>query len=363
MPPDMTPPPEGPELRDDSSDAYDYELPPELVAQAPPEARDGSRLLVLDRAGSQISARRFLDLPDLLREDDILVVNDTRVVPARIHGARDATGGRAEALILETLSDGLLRVLLRTRGSPRAGESFAFAAGRLRLEFRERCGDGTAILRSDLCEADLRTLLDAHGRAPLPPYVRRREDDPRDSEDRIRYQTVFARNPGAVAAPTAGLHFTEDLLSRLRSRGIRHATVTLHVGLGTWKPLAEGSLDRHVMHAEAFRVPPETADLVNAARRRGGRVVAVGTTSVRALESATSDAGVEARSGETRIFIRPPWRFRAVDALVTNFHMPRTSLLVLVAAFAGRDLVLRAYRHAIAERFRLLSWGDAMLIL
>jgi S-adenosylmethionine:tRNA ribosyltransferase-isomerase len=352
----------GPRLSD-----FDYRLPPERIAQEPVRPRDASRLMVLDRAGGGVRHRRFCDLPDLLAPDDLVVLNDTRVIPAAFTAQR-VSGGRIEGCFLRDLGEGTWEVLLSGRGRLREGEALDLAAesggpaGRLTLLGRGEAGvwhvrppPGT----------DTMALLWRVGRPPLPPYIRRRGADPaRRRADRDDYQTIYARHDGAVAAPTAGLHFTPAVLDALAARNIERTFITLHVGLGTFQPMRSERLAEHRMHAEAFEVSAEAAAKVAAARVRGGRVVAVGTTTVRAMESAATGArGVEAGAGWTDLFIRPPFEFRVADALVTNFHLPRTTLLAMVCAFAGRERVLAAYEEAIREGYRFYSYGDAMLIL
>ena len=336
---------------------YDFALPPELVAQEPLAERDAARLLVLDRAQDALSHRSVRELPELLRAGDLLVRNATRVEPARLRG-RKASGGAAEALLLGPGERaGEWRALVRARAL-RVGSKLRFARGELALEAEVAAlgGDGSALL---VFAPD--ASPHALGEAPLPPYIRRPE--PR-AEDAERYQTVFARVPGAVAAPTAGLHLTHALLAALERAGVASAEVVLHVGPGTFRPLREADLAAGRLHAERFELPPETAAAVSAARRRGGRVVALGTTSARVLEScAREDGSVAAAQGETELFLRPGHPFRAVDALLTNFHLPRSSLLLLAAAFAGRERVLGAYASAIAARYRFYSYGDAMLVI
>jgi S-adenosylmethionine:tRNA ribosyltransferase-isomerase len=331
-----------------SASDFDYTLPDELVAQEPLPRRSASRLLHLPRTGAP-EHRSFAEFPDLLRSGDLLVLNETRVIPARLV-LRRATGGAVEALLVRPEGPGW-RALVRPARRLRAGESLtggggAFTARVLRLE-----AGGAAVL--ELGGLPVPDVLDRHGRVPLPPYVRR-EATP---EDRDRYQTVYARVPGAVAAPTAGLHFDADTLARIEARGVETARLVLHVGPGTFRPLPDGPLDAHRLEAERFDVPDAVRARVLATRAGGGRVVAVGTTVVRALES---DAA--GRSGETDLFIRPPYAFRAVDCLLTNFHLPRSSLLCLVAAFAGTERVLAAYRAAVRLRYRFYSYGDATFL-
>jgi S-adenosylmethionine:tRNA ribosyltransferase-isomerase len=348
---------------------FDYELPPERIAQEAVEPRDAARLLVLDRDSSTRSHRRVRELPELLDPGDLVVVNDTRVIPARLI-ARKPTGGRVELLLLERVArSGPHRerwtALIGASRVPRAGSRLACGAGlEARVEATPAEGGGHAVVELH-GEPDVWSRLEQHGLVPLPPYISREEDDPRSERDRLRYQTVFAGDPGAVAAPTAGLHFTEALLDRLETRDIARARITLHVGAGTFRPVREPTTDRIRLHEERFRVPEETAAAIAETRRRGGRVVAVGTTVTRALESRPSGAAgaPEPGEGRTDLFIAPGYRFRFVDVLLTNFHLPRSTLLMLVAAFAGRERVLEAYSEAVAVGYRFYSYGDAMLIL
>lgn len=356
--------------RDDHLSSYDYDLPGELIAREPLPARDASRLMVLRRATESIEHRQFAELPELLAAGDLLVVNKTRVIPARLHGVRRRTGGRWEGLFLGVAADGGWRLLGQTRGKlqpgewidlrPAAGPAAGDPALRFGLQLVEREGEGlwrAAPERPD----DPLAVLTLFGTVPLPPYIGRNVASPLDWE---RYQTTYAEAPGAVAAPTAGLHFTPQVFERCRARGIETAGVVLHVGVGTFRPISVERLSDHQMHAEWCELPPATVESIDRTRRRGGRVVAVGTTTVRTLESAAAPTGeVQAFRGETDLFIRPPYVFRAVDALVTNFHLPRSSLLVLVSALAGREFMLRAYREAVAQRYRFYSYGDAMLIV
>ncbi|HEY2147094.1 MAG TPA: tRNA preQ1(34) S-adenosylmethionine ribosyltransferase-isomerase QueA [Pirellulales bacterium] len=344
-------------------DAYDYELPRELIAQEPLANRADARLLIVDRAGGSIEHSYIRELPQILRSGDLLILNDTRVVPARLVGYRTATGGHWEGLFLRSDDDGLWRLLARSRGKIAIGETIILvnAAGQddVRLRLVERLEGGVRLMHAETDESAF-ALLDRLGRVPLPPYIRGGEMLPTDRE---RYQTVFAREPGAVAAPTAGLHFTTDLLRRLETSGIGHAFVTLHVGLDTFRPLTAERLADHAMHSEWGHLDGPTVDRIQACRHRGGRVVAVGTTAVRVLESAAAGGTIGAWSGWTNLFIRPPYQFRAVDAMLTNFHLPRTTLLVLVRAFGGDELIRRAYEEAIRQQYRFYSYGDAMLVL
>ena len=336
---------------------YDFELPHELIAQAPLARRDASRLMVIDRAKQAIAHRSFTDLPALLNEGDLLVVNRSKVVKARLLGTRDGSGAPAEIFLLSALGDGRYEAMVSPGGKLKPGRTVTFAPG-FTAEIIAVTERRTRIvqLRAD---AGIDAAIDAHGHIPLPPYIERGDD----ASDIDRYQTVYAREAGSVAAPTAGLHFTPELLSAIDARGVQRAEVVLHVGAGTFKPVETDDPANHLMHEERYTVPPETADAFARTRASGGRVWAVGTTSVRTLESAYDNGTLRTGDGETRIFIRPPQQPRAVDALVTNFHLPRSTLLMLVAAFAGYDLTMRAYREAIAERYRFYSYGDAMVII
>jgi len=347
------------------TDSYDYELPPELIAQEPLPKRDQGRLLVVDRARQCFRDLKVTDLAELLAPGDLLVFNDTRVIKARLEASRPDTGGRVEVLFVE-VGDGAATALLRARGQLAPGVKLvAGGDSPIELVLGEPLGEGAWRLVTGRPAAEVLGVLDRLGRVPLPPYIKRaRGADARDRTDEERYQTVLASRPGAVAAPTAGLHFSPELLARLEAGGVRRACVTLHVGPGTFRPVTAADLRDHVMHSERFEVSEECAAAARRARADGRRVVAVGTTSVRALESAAGAQGeVAAASGPTRLFLHPPSELRAVDALVTNFHAPRSTLLMLVAAFAGRELILKAYAHAIAARYRMLSYGDAMVIV
>ena len=342
---------------------YDYELPRHLIAQSPAICRTDARLLVVDRARNSLENKHVRDLPEFLRPDDCLVVNDTRVVPARLVGYRNRTGGRWEGLFLEADAGGLWRLMCRTRGKLASGETITLinATGQhdTQLQLGTKQPDGTWIARPQPDEEAF-GLLDRVGRVPLPPYIRKSE---MVEADRKQYQTVYARAPGAVAAPTAGLHFTGPLLSRLQQQGVKVCRLTLHVGPGTFRPITTGSLADHRMHSEWGSIATECVEQITGCRERGGRVVAVGTTSVRLLETAAAGGKLESFSGKTDLFIRPPYEFRSVDALLTNFHLPRTTLLVLVRTFGGDELVRRAYEEAIREEYRFYSYGDAMLIV
>jgi len=345
---------------------FDYDLPLELIAQEPPERRDGARMMVLDRAARTIAHRTFADLPAYLRANDLLVVNDTRVIPARLFGrkAKAGTGGKVEFLLLEELSPGVWDALMRSRRRPKVGEQVILDEDLAVATVLEDGELGRVKVRVE-SEMPWLEVLDRIGQTPLPPYILRKETTPeRRTADKLRYQTVYATVPGSVAAPTAGLHFTPALLARLRTRGIRVATVTLHVGIGTFRPVAVETVEEHKMDFERWQIPEETAAKIAAAKAAGGRTVAVGTTSVRTLESAAArPEGFGAGQGRTDLFIYPPYDFRVVDALVTNFHLPKSTLIMMISAFAGREFVREAYAEAIRERYRFFSYGDCMLIL
>jgi S-adenosylmethionine:tRNA ribosyltransferase-isomerase len=340
---------------------FDYALPAELLADRPAERRDASRLLVLHRATGSLEDRTFADLVKYLRPGDALVINDTRVFPARLLG-RKPTGARAEVLLLRPLSDEdggrCWQALVRPGGKLKPGRVLQ-VSGDFRVLVEDSFEDGSRRVVLD-GEGDPWTLIERHGQVPLPPYI----DRPGDAEDRERYQTVYARERGSVAAPTAGLHFTPALLEQVEDGGVRVVPITLHVGVGTFRPVAAERLADHRMHPERYAVSRAAVDVLNRVREDGGRIWAVGTTSARTLETVT-DARGEYRpgSGWTDLFIYPPYRFRGVDGLLTNFHLPRSSLLMLVAAFAGSDVVQEAYRHAIDRRYRFYSYGDAMLVV
>jgi len=334
-----------------SIDDFDYELPSDLIAQYPSETRSGSRLLC---AGASVADRRFFELPQLLAPGDLLVFNDTRVIKARLAGEK-ASGGRVEVLIERALSGHEALAQVRASKPPRTGSAMRLADS---IEVRVMAREGEFYRLRFPESAAVSELLERHGDVPLPPYISRA---PR-AEDERRYQTVYARAPGAVAAPTAGLHFDEPLLAALRGRGIDVAYVTLHVGAGTFQPVRVKTLAEHRMHAERYEIPAATVAAIEAARKRGGKVIAVGTTTVRCLEASASHCAPVAGAAETDLFITPGFEFQVVDRLVTNFHLPKSTLLVLVSAFAGIDSIRQAYAHAIEKRYRFYSYGDAMLV-
>lgn len=336
---------------------FDYDLPPDLIAQAPAESRDGSRLLVLERANGQVEDRTFANLPRLLRAGDCVVVNDSRVIPARVL-AEDDAGRPVELLFVQPLNDSAWRALVRPGRRCRPGAHLRASGVRLRVMAADP--DGTRVIARE--NGTISALLETHGLPPLPPYIARHAKP--TPEDWERYQTVYAATPGSVAAPTAGLHFTTAMLEALRAAGIEIHMVTLHVGPATFRPVTASTVEAHRIPGERATLSEATAQAVDRARGMGRRVVAVGTTTVRVLESAAAATGrVRPLDGTAELTIRPGHRFRVVDTLLTNFHLPRSSLLLLVAAFAGRERILDAYRHAVAERYRFYSYGDAMLIV
>jgi S-adenosylmethionine:tRNA ribosyltransferase-isomerase len=343
---------------------FDFDLPPDRIAQEPVEPRDASRLMVVDRAGGTWSHRVFRELPDLLDPGDLLVRNASKVIPARLVGRRLATGGAWEGLFLRSRDDGGWAVLASTRGRPRPGEQVEVGRG-LRLALVERIGGGEWAVRpvsdpSGSVDEPAHAILARHGEIPLPPYIRKGRAGP---GDRDRYQTTYARSPGSVAAPTAGLHFTDDVFRRLERRGVTWADLTLHVGPGTFRPIQTQRIEDHALHSEWAELGAETAETIRTRREAGGRIIAVGTTSARVLEqSALATGRVGPFRGETALYLRPGHEFLTIDGLLTNFHLPRSSLLVLVAAWAGLELTRAVYGEAIRERYRFYSYGDAMLI-
>ena len=342
----------------DRTSDYDFDLPDALVAQAPLPRRDASRLMVVDRAAGTIAHRTFAELADLVPGGDALVVNATRVFRARLLGTR-ASGAPAAVLLLRRAGDAdTFEAMVQPGAKLKPGRRVTVAPD-LAVEVLEATARGTRLVRL-LTEGDPLLAVERHGHVPLPPYIQRADD----ADDASRYQTVYARDAGSVAAPTAGLHFTPELLARLHGNGVRRVEVTLHVGVGTFKPIDVEDPAKHVMHEEWYDVPADAAEAVNATRAAGAHVWAVGTTSARTLESAADpDGHVRAESRDTALFIRPGYAFRAVDRLVTNFHLPRSTLVMLVAAFAGYELTMHAYREAVRERYRFYSYGDAMVIL
>ena len=353
---------------------FDYPLPAELIAQTPPAVRGTSRMMVLDRAKDTIEHRAIADIGNYLRPGDLLVLNDTRVFPARVLGAWEDTAGAAELLLTDPIEPERIEAgmhvsrwmcLCRSGRRARAGHAIRLAQGHLRAEVLATGEEGRADCRL-VAAAPLMDVLAAHGLTPVPPYIHR---DPNDADaarlDRERYQTIYAREIGAVAAPTAGLHFTEAIFAALEAKGVRRAFVTLHVGPGTFRPVKAERVEEHRMDAERFHVPTATAEAIAQTRAAGGRVIAVGSTSVRTLETVAQANGgrIVPCSGSSAIFIHPPYRFLAVDAMLTNFHLPQSTLIMMVAALAGRERILAAYREAVRLRYRFFSYGDCMLIL
>jgi len=338
------------------SDFY-YDLPEELIAQTPIEPRNASRMMCVDRSTGAITHDHFYNLCDHLKEGDLLVMNDSRVIPARLYGEKIDNGTFIEFLLLEQKGDKLWEIICRPGKKAKVGTRFSFGGGRLIAEVIEVRDDGNRIVKFE-CEGNFFTALEDVGQMPLPPYITAK------LEDKERYQTVYSRELGSAAAPTAGLHFTPELLDELHSRGIKTAFVTLHVGLGTFRPVKEENVLDHKMHSEHYFLPEETAALINETKAKGGRVIAVGTTSCRTLESVAGLCGdIEASEGYTDIFIYPGYEFKCIDGLITNFHLPESTLIMLVSAFMGYDNTMNAYRTAVEERYRFFSFGDSMLIL
>ena len=335
------------------SDFY-FDLPKELIAQTPIEPRNASRLLTLDRKSGKVAHRMFTDLYTLLRPGDLLVLNDSRVLPARIIGVSEKTGSPMEFLLLEQKRHDEWEVLVRPGKRAKIGAMFSFGEGKLRAEVLEILEGGNRLVRFSYADGSFYTNLEQVGQMPLPPYITEKLEDPE------RYQTVYSKELGSAAAPTAGLHFTEQMLEDLRAKGIKTAFVTLHVGLGTFRPVKEDDINDHKMHSEHIFLPQQTADMINETKQNGGRVIAVGTTSCRTLE-AVGQMGLplKAYEGYTEIFLYPGKEFTVIDGLITNFHLPESTLIMLVAAFAGRDQVLAAYKEAVEQKYRFFSFGDA----
>lgn len=335
---------------------FDYYLPKELIAQDPLEDRSSSRLLVLDRATGEIEHKRFTDIIDYLNPGDCLVINDTKVIPARLYGTRENTGALIEILLLKRRAGDIWECLVRPGKKARPGTVIVFGEGLLKGEITEIIEDGNRLIHFEY-EGIFEELLDKLGQMPLPPYITH------ELKDKNRYQTVYAKHDGSAAAPTAGLHFTEELLERIEAKGVKLARVTLHVGLGTFRPVKVENIKEHRMHSEFFCIEKEQADIINSSKAAGGRVICVGTTSCRTVESAASEDGyIPAASGDTEIFIYPGYRFKALDCLITNFHLPESTLLMLVSALAGKDKIMYAYAEAVKEGYRFFSFGDAMFI-
>lgn len=335
---------------------FDYDLPQELIAQTPLEKRDHSRLLVLNRKNGEIEHRHFYDIVDLLRPNDLLVVNDSKVIPARIFGTRAGTGGVVEVLLLKALEENVWEVLVKPGKKARVGQVLEFSEG-MTGTVLDLLEDGKRKIRFEHQASTIYEVLDRIGKMPLPPYITEQ------LKDQGRYQTVYARELGSAAAPTAGLHFTEEIMDRIREKGVKIAPVTLHVGLGTFRPVKETEITKHIMHSEYFSVPESTIELVQETKKNGGRVISVGTTATRTLESAfDKELNCVRMSGDTDIFIYPGYEFKVIDGLITNFHLPKSTLLMLVSALAGKESILNAYHTAVEERYRFFSFGDAMFI-
>lgn len=336
-----------------------YELPPELIAQDPLSDRSASRLMVMDRAAKRLEHKVFRDITDYLKPGDCLVINDTKVIPARLVGEKTDTGAAIEVLLLKRKEDlkDVWEVLVKPGRKAKPGTKISFGGGKLTAEVTDIVEDGNRLIRF-IYDGIFEEILDELGQMPLPPYITHK------LQDKNRYQTVYAKHDGSAAAPTAGLHFTNELLERIKNMGVEIATVTLHVGLGTFRPVKVENIQEHHMHSEFYMISQESADKINVAKEKGGRIICVGTTSCRTIESAASEDGkLAACSGRTEIFIYPGYTFKILDALITNFHLPESTLLMLVSALAGRENVLEAYKAAIKEKYRFFSFGDAMLII
>ena len=334
-----------------------YDLPEELIAQDPLEDRTASRLLVLNRETGAIEHKIFSDVIDYLNEGDCLVINNTRVIPARLIGEKEGTGGKVEVLLLKRRANDVWETLVKPGKKLRPGARVTFGDGRLKAEILEIAEQGNRLVRF-YYEGIFEEILDSLGEMPLPPYITHK------LEDKEMYQTVYAKYDGSAAAPTAGLHFTKELLSKIEEKGIKIASITLHVGLGTFRPVKVDDVNHHHMHTEWYEVNAEAADIINETKRNGGRVVCVGTTSCRTIESVADENGyMKAKTGETDIFIYPGYKFKVMDGLITNFHLPESTLVMLVSAFAGKENVLSAYETAVKERYRFFSFGDAMILI
>lgn len=335
---------------------FNYDLPEELIAQDPLEDRSSSRLMVLHKDTGRIEHKTFRDIIDYLNPGDCLVINDTKVIPARLMGIKEDTGAAIEVLLLKRNADDVWECLVKPGKKARTGARIVFGEGLLVGEIVDVIEDGNRMIKFHY-EGIFEEILDKLGQMPLPPYITHK------LQDKNRYQTVYARNEGSAAAPTAGLHFTKELLEKIKEKGVNVVSITLHVGLGTFRPVKVDKIEEHHMHTETFNISKEAADTINRARAAGGRVIAVGTTSCRTLESAAADDGtIPARSGDTDIFIYPGYKFKAIDCLITNFHLPESTLIMLVSALAGRDNIMNAYETAVKERYRFFSFGDAMFI-
>lgn len=335
---------------------YDYELPQELIAQTPLSDRSASKLMVLDRENKTISHKHFYDIVDYLEEGDCLVLNDTKVIPARLYGEKEGTGGHIEIVLLKRLSDTQWEVMTRPGKKMKPGARVVFGNGELKCSVECVTEGGLRIVNFEF-DGIFEEVLDKLGQMPLPPYITEK------LEDKNRYQTVYAKNSGSAAAPTAGLHFTKELLQKIRDKGVKIAYLTLHVGLGTFRPVKVEDITTHKMHSEFYQISKETADVINSTKQQGGRIISVGTTSTRTLETVADENGlIRETSGWTDIFIYPGYKFKIVDCLITNFHLPESTLLMLVSALYDREEVLKAYSEAVKHRYRFFSFGDAMFI-
>lgn len=335
---------------------FDYYLPKELIAQHPLEKRDESRLMIVDRKSGDIEHKVFKNIMEYLKEEDCLVLNNTRVLPARLIGEKEGTGGKMEFLLLKRIDAGLWETLVKPGKRAKIGSRFVFGNGELKAQVKDIGEDGSRIVEFEY-EGIFEEVLDKLGQMPLPPYITE------TLEDKERYQTVYSKESGSAAAPTAGLHFTEELLEKIKDKGIKIAFVTLHVGLGTFRPVKVDVIEEHHMHSEYYTMSKETAELINETKDKGGRIIAVGTTSCRTLETIADEKGrVREQSGWTDIFMYPGYEFKIVDALITNFHLPQSTLLMLVSAFSKREIIMRAYEEAVKEKYRFFSFGDAMFL-
>ena len=333
-----------------------YDLPQELIAQTPLKDRTASKLLVMDKESGEVEHKHFRDILDYLRKGDCLVMNNTRVIPARLYGAKERSGGKIEFLLLKRIDLDTWEVILKPGKKAKPGSRFEFGNGLLRAEVIEIIEDGKRIVKFEY-DGVWEEILDKLGEMPLPPYIKEK------LEDKERYQTVYSKIEGSAAAPTAGLHFTEELIQKIREKGVEIVYLTLHVGLGTFRPVSVENVEEHIMHTEHYEVSAEAAEKINSVRENGGRIIAVGTTSVRTLETvADNDGKLKAQTGDTNIFIYPGYKFKIVDSLITNFHLPESTLLMLISAFAGKENIFNAYKIAVEEKYRFFSFGDAMFI-
>lgn len=333
-----------------------YDLPPELIAQTPLTDRTASRLLVVNKKTGKLAHKHFYDIVDYLNSGDCLVMNNTRVIPARLYGSKEKSGGKIEFLLLKRIGIDTWEVILKPGKKAKPGSRFEFGGGLLHAEVLSVAEDGKRIVKFEY-DGIWEELLDKLGEMPLPPYIKEK------LTDKERYQTVYSKIEGSAAAPTAGLHFTKELLEKIKAKGVKLAYLTLHVGLGTFRPVSAERIEDHIMHTEYYEISAETAEIINSCRKNGGRIIAVGTTSVRTLETVAEDTGkIKAASGETNIFIYPGYKFKIVDCIITNFHLPESTLMMLVSAFAGKENIFNAYETAVNEKYRFFSFGDAMYL-